>query len=633
MPRLSALAFSMGTYGLTRGVSGFGAIYSTQNVFKASTSFLVPAGTKNIDEYFVLGGGGGGGLGRGGGGGAGGFITGTNHPVTPRQTISVVVGSGGAKGTPSGPGDGTNGQESSFDTIKANGGGGGGGLNRPGLNGGCGGGGASSSPSALKGLAQGPAPANTIAEFPVGQGFDGGSGTDASPLFGAGGGGGCGQRGGFAGPNPLTPVGKPFSAPYFGGRGGLGTQYTMKDNVIFSFGGGGNGGGQNNSPQVFDGGFGGGITNPTPWADPITNQQAKLTNGHEGKGGGGGGDFFTFPNPGQTGNGGSGAVIIKYSSSVTEEVFILTDVGTFTIPEGKGFNTLEYLVVAGGGGGGKQVGGGGGAGGLRTGTGISVTGGQVVTYSVGGGGNQAPNSGVPFVNATNGNDSFLSIGSTHIGTNGGGFGAIMHPGYYNAGHGGCGGGASTASGVYGNGDTGTISGPVTGENTSRTPVVQGFRGGSGGHPGDGGAPFAGGGGGAASVGFSRNLPGGTITPTGDRASSNGGNAFISTISGTTGSYAGGGAGGWWDGGSHYGGGDTRFRYSPQGPEPMTLFGSNAMSGNGGGGDILGPLAPQFGGDGAPNTGGGGSGNNEYPGAGNEGGQGGSGIIILKLTRS
>ena len=72
---------------------------------------------------------------------------------------------------------------------------------------------------------------------------------------------------------------------------------------------------------------------------------------------------------------------------------------------------------------------------------------------------------------------------------------------------------------------------------------------------------------------------------------------------------------------------------------MTLFGSNAMSGNGGGGDIRtsgtyhGSLAPQFGGDGAPNTGGGGSGNNEYPGGGNEGGQGGSGIIILKLTRS
>jgi len=133
MPRLSALAFSMGTYGLTRGVSGFGAIYRTQQIFTGSTTFTVPDQVKLINEYLVLGGGGGGGFSRGAGGGAGGMVSGTNLSVTPGASITVTVGAGGDKGTPASPKQGSNGSESVFGSIKANGGGGGGGEDLRGL--------------------------------------------------------------------------------------------------------------------------------------------------------------------------------------------------------------------------------------------------------------------------------------------------------------------------------------------------------------------------------------------------------------------------------------------------------------------------------------------------------------------
>ena len=653
MPRLSALAFSLGTYGLTGGASGFGAIYRTQQIFTSSTSFTVPDQVKVINEYLVLGGGGGGGFSRAAGGGAGGMVSGTELTVTPGESITVTVGGGGDKGTPSAPKQGSNGGESAFGSVKANGGGGGGGENTGGLDGGCGGGAASGGGTG-KGSAVGPAPLYTKAEAaPVGagQGFDGGTGGASSPLWGGAGGGGVVQRGGNSGPNPLGPS----VSPYKGGHGGNGTSFTLTGNVLYEFGGGGAGGGQGNAVQDHNTEglrkFGGGYAVNTPWVASITQPFAYFVNGREFRGAGGAGSFNGPGYVGQSGSGGSGVVIIRYDSSTQEQVFVFNSSETFTVPEGKGFNRLEYLVVSGGGGGGKQYGGGGGAGGLRTGTGVPISEGQEIIISVGSGGGGAPTTGAPsFPLGTQGGHSYFYAAPIHVGTNGGGYGSIQYnggvPHRQTGGSGGCGGGGSNSHDfpqrAGGAGDTGTISSPISGENTSRSPVVQGFPGGHGvGSPQSGG----GGGGGAGGRGGGGYYPN-PSTATSPRGS-NGGNAFISSITGIVGSYAGGGGGGTDGGGSFRGGAETEFRYSQIGSEPMAMFGSNAFSGNGGGGKSSSPGQPPNPGSsknqgplytgvhevaGMQNTGGGGGAGSEYPGATGGGANGGSGIVILKLSR-
>lgn len=663
MPRLSALAFSLGTYGLTGGASGFGAIYRTQQIFTSSTSFTVPDQVEVINEYLVLGGGGGGGYSRAAGGGAGGMITGTELSVTPGESITVTVGGGGGKGTPAAPKQGSNGGESAFGSIKANGGGGGGGENTRGLDGGCGGGAAN---NGTKGSSVGPAPLYTKAEAaPVGagQGFDGGTPGASSPLWGGGGGGGVAQRGGNVGPNSVGPA----ATPYQGGHGGNGTSFTLTGNVLYDFGGGGAGGGQGNAVQTHSSQglrkFGAGIAVNTPYSASPT-PTGKQTDAQEFRGSGGAGSYNGPGFVGQSGSGGSGVVIIRYDSSTQEQVFVFNNSETFTVPEGKGFNRLEYLVVSGGGGGGKQYGGGGGAGGLRTGTGVPISEGQEIIVSVGSGGTgaqaspsypNAPGGGTPaggsapFVLGTQGGHSYFYAAPIHVGTNGGGYGSIQHnggvPHRQTGGGGGCGGGGSNSHDfpqrAGGAGDIGTISSPISGENTSRSPVVQGFPGGHG-----VGSPQSGGGGGGGAGGRGAGgyyVPGDATSPRG----SNGGNAFISSITGIVGSYAGGGGGGTDGAGSFRGGAETEFRYSQNGPEPMAMYGSNAFSGNGGGGKSSNPGQPPNPGDprnqgplytgiyeteGIQNTGGGGGAGSEHPGASGGGANGGSGIVILKLSR-
>ena len=100
-------------------------------------------------------------------------------------------------------------------------------------------------------------------------------------------------------------------------------------------------------------------------------------------------------------------------------------------------------------------------------------------------------------------------------------------------------------------------------------------------------------------------------------------------------------------GSFRGGAQTEFRYGPTGTEPMAMFGSNAFSGNGGGGKSSSPGHPPNPGSpkyqgplytgvyevqGMQNTGGGGGAGSEYPNAHGGGANGGSGIVILKLSR-
>lgn len=123
-----------GTLSFATPASGFSAM----QIFTSSGTFTIPAGKTTV-KVTVVGAGGGGGAssasstpGAGGGGGGTGISYLTS--LTPGNTISVTIGSGGAGGTSGG--NGSNGGSSSIQsgtqtitTITANGGTGGGGAN------------------------------------------------------------------------------------------------------------------------------------------------------------------------------------------------------------------------------------------------------------------------------------------------------------------------------------------------------------------------------------------------------------------------------------------------------------------------------------------------------------------------
>lgn len=238
--------------------------------------------------------------------------------------------------------------------------------------------------------------------------------------------------------------------------------------------------------------------------------------------------------------------------------------------------TLDYLVVAAGGGGGWAGGGGGGAGGLRstvTGTGGGGSLESQLSLSTGnyivtvGAGGAG---GYSAAHALSGTDSTLgSITST----GGGGAGGDSNPSAYN---GGSGGGADRNSGTAGAGTSG-----------------QGYAGGVG-FPSSGGSAgwgIGGGGGGASEAG---NTDG-----RGD-----GGDGISTSITGSSVTYAGGGGGG-----------------------ARSLAGYAGTGGTGGGGNgILESGTPN---PGTANTGGGGGG--AGTGDGKQGGNGGSGIVIVRYS--
>ena len=235
-------------------------------------------------EYLIIAGGGGGGQGdngvaNGGGGGAGGYrnnvsgeLTGGSAVAEPVLTMrpgsyTVTVGAGGASNT--------NGSQSRFGALQAQGGGRGASQNRtayPGGSGGAGNGGGSASSGAL-----GPALLR--------QGSNGGSGSAATQAGGGGGAGAVGQNG----VNAST-----------GGNGGGGLSSSITGSPVTRGGGGGGGAGTPGSGGAGGGGNGG---NP-PTAGTVNT------------GGGGGGALP--PGVDQAGGaGGSGLVVLKYPSSLT----------------------------------------------------------------------------------------------------------------------------------------------------------------------------------------------------------------------------------------------------------------------------------------------------------------------------
>jgi hypothetical protein len=246
---------------------------------------------------------------------------------------------------------------------------------------------------------------------------------------------------------------------------------------------------------------------------------------------------------------------------------------TFTVPAGI-TNISEVLVVAGGGGGGSSYGAGGGAGGVLYATNILVTPGALITVTVGAGGTggRGQGNGSPFAASNGGNSVFGSF--TAIG--GGYGGQYINSGSTSAGSGGSGGG-----GYVGSGGPGTLG--------------QGYAGGNGSANGAGG-------GGAGEQGYPAlsNIIG-----------ANGGDGIPNPISGSTAGQLVGGV-------YYFSGGGASAGSS-----------TNGIGGVGGGAS---GVTAGDGISGTPNTGGGGGGSYNWNGsayAAVKGGDGGSGIVIIK----
>jgi hypothetical protein len=272
-------------------------------------------------------------------------------------------------------------------------------------------------------------------------------------------------------------------------------------------------------------------------------------------------------------NGGTISTVVE--NGIRYRVHTFTSSGTLTVlTAGK----MEVLSVAGGGGGGTYAAGaGGGAGGLILNTDYSVTTGSK-TVTVGGGGAGGDWGGT--TNASQGSNTVFD-NLTSIGGGRAGAGWAGQAGG-NGGSGGGGGGYDGTQGTYTTaGGTGTVG---QGHNGGLGRGISGNRG-------------AGGGGGGAGA------PGGDSTT---NSSGDGGNGKQISINGTATYYAGGGGGG------DYG--------SANGGQGGLGGGGNVSGGNGSG-------VP--GGNGGTNTGGGGGGSRSATSDSWNGGNGGSGIVIVR----
>jgi hypothetical protein len=273
----------------------------------------------------------------------------------------------------------------------------------------------------------------------------------------------------------------------------------------------------------------------------------------------------------------------------------------------------DILIVAGGGGGGMDMGGGGGGGGVIELLNYAVKAGTY-NINIGRGGKGAPaagTSGQPSshqytINATQGsNSSFGTI--TAIG---GGFGGSSYQDYTLGGRGGNGGSGGGTSGYF------------YSQQPDRAGKGTSGQGNNGGY--SAGAWYGAGGGGAGQVG------GGPSTADGG---ARGGNGKESNILGTPYYWGGGGGGSSWsvsggDGGLGGGGGGTGGYYSSR----ITQGGAGYINNGSPGGGNSRPRSGwgyASGGNGGAHTGGGGGGGPHYN-AENKGGDGGSGIVIIKL---
>jgi len=301
-------------------------------------------------------------------------------------------------------------------------------------------------------------------------------------------------------------------------------------------------------------------------------------------------------------------------SGVTYKVHIFTANGNFAVTSANSNATVDYLIVGGGGGGGMDMGGGGGGGGVLSGT-FNVANNTTYTVTVGAGGWGAPG-GSQFrgdgagpqpgahqftIPATNGSNSSVVGGNISLTAVGGGAGGSS---YYPYTPGAAGNNGGSGGGASGYSDGGTRSG---GNGTAG----QGYAGGTG-----GGQYYSGGGGGAGGPGIGSGAT--TMNATG-------GPGIRNDILGTALYWGGGG------GGSAYSyavGGDGGVGGGGGGAVGFTFGGVGYNTGNSGGGGRPNSQTNTRGGNAGPSTGGGGGGGSHYN-ATNPGGNGGSGIVILR----
>ena len=301
-------------------------------------------------------------------------------------------------------------------------------------------------------------------------------------------------------------------------------------------------------------------------------------------------------------------------NNIDYRIHTFTSNGNFTVSSVGSNPRVDYLIVAGGGGGGMDMGGGGGGGGVLAGT-FDVTGGVTYTVQVGAGGWGAPG-GSQFrgdgvgpqpgahqftIPATNGSHSSVKGFDINLFAVGGGAGGSSYYPYTPGPSGGPGGSGGGASG-YSDGGT-RFGGNAT--------AGQGFAGGTG-----GGQYYSGGGGGAGGPGIGSGATGMNAT---------GGPGIRNDILGIPYYWAGGGGGAAYS----YGvGGDGGIGGGGGGAVGTTFGGIGYNNGNAGGGGSPGSQTNTRGGNAAPNTGGGGGGGSHYN-ATNPGGNGGSGIVIIR----
>jgi fibronectin-binding autotransporter adhesin len=302
----------------------------------------------------------------------------------------------------------------------------------------------------------------------------------------------------------------------------------------------------------------------------------------------------------------------SYTVDGTEPIGILYDAASDTYKWQATVTTAEALIVAGGGGGGMDIGGGGGGGGVIA-QDITLTPGWI-DVKVGDGGAGAPSGGtgsgtqgrndhVWTINAKQGeNSSIVTVNGTltAIGGGYGGTGPWNHTLQGQAGSGGSGGGASGYN-------AGT-----SGRNGSAT-AGQGNAGASGNNH------HVGGGGGGA---------GGTGSTGRSNYASKGGDGIENCILGTCYYWAGGGGAAghsYFGGHGGRGGGGGGGSYNSGGTVIAGADGLNT-------GTVGGVGRNKPGGDGGVNTGGGGGGSTHYN-ATNKGGDGGSGIVVVKYQEA
>jgi hypothetical protein len=241
---------------------------SNSSTSTINSSWTCPPDVTQV-EVLVVAGGGGGGVCYGGGGGGGGVIYNNAYPVVPGQTYAIQVGQGGTNQVNVG-GNGGPGTNSSFGNLVAIGGGyGGGNCGNTGGTGGSGGGGSSNSSTAIAG-----------GSGTAGQGFSGSS----SPTNQGGGGGGAGAAGAAT-----------------SSQGANGLQFGISGTPTY-YAGGGTGG----QASTTTGGLGGGGTGGTALAAGVANATVNT-------GGGGGGSIIS--GTGVSGLGGSGIVIVRYTTN------------------------------------------------------------------------------------------------------------------------------------------------------------------------------------------------------------------------------------------------------------------------------------------------------------------------------